>query len=81
MIFKNINKLLDEEKIQKIKCKDKKFDPYTQEVLLQEESEQPEDTVIEILQEGYMHDGKVIRHAKVKISKSKEGKEKCQKKK
>ena len=47
------------------------------EALMQEESDQEEGIVIEEFQKGYSLNGKVIRHAKVKVSKGKkkEGKE------
>ena len=45
-----------------------KFDPYLHEVLLKEKSDQPEDTILEVLQKGYKIKDKIIRHAKVKIS-------------
>ena len=49
-----------------------KFDPYKHEVLMQVESEQPDDIILEELQKGYTMNGKVIRYAKVKISKHRE---------
>ena len=45
------------------------FDPTLHEAVLREEStEQPEDVVIEELQRGYHLNGKVLRHALVKVS-------------
>ncbi len=69
MIFKNLHKILDEERVEPIKSIGQKLDPYKHEVLMQTESDQPEDTIIEELQKGYTMNGKVIRYAKVKISK------------
>lgn len=71
MIFKNLHKVLDEEKVQPIKAIGQKFDPYKHEVLLQTESEEPEGTILEELQKGYTMNGKVIRYTKVKISNGK----------
>jgi len=69
MIFKNLHKILDEERVVPIKSVGQKFDPYKHEVLLQAESDKPDDIIIEELQKGYTMNGKVIRYAKVKISK------------
>ncbi|MBW3011874.1 nucleotide exchange factor GrpE [Candidatus Woesearchaeota archaeon] len=44
------------------------FDPYLHEVLLKENNEAEEGTIIEVIQKGYMLNDKVIRHTKVKIS-------------
>jgi molecular chaperone GrpE len=47
-----------------------KFDPKLHEVLMAEEKEGIEkDTIIEVLQKGYLQNGKVIRPAKVKVAK------------
>ncbi len=69
MIFKNLHKILHEERVEPIKAVGQKLDPYKHEVLLQAESDQPDDIIIEELQKGYTMNGKVIRYAKVKISK------------
>ena len=73
MISKNLHKVLDEEHVKAIPAVGQKLDPYKHEVLLQTESEKPEDTIIEELQRGYMMNGKVIRYSKVKVSKPKIG--------
>ncbi|PIN75000.1 nucleotide exchange factor GrpE [Candidatus Woesearchaeota archaeon CG10_big_fil_rev_8_21_14_0_10_37_12] len=72
MIFKNLHKVLDEEQVMPIKSVGEKFDPYKHEVLLQVESEEPENIILEELQKGYTMNGKVIRYAKVKVSKGKQ---------
>lgn len=71
MIFKNLHKVLDEEKVEPINAIGQKLDPYKHEVMLQVESDKPEDTVLEELQRGYTMNGKVIRYARVKVSKGK----------
>jgi len=68
MIYHNLSKSLLEEGIKPIHAMHEKFDPYKHEVLSKVDGEK-EDIVLEEIQKGYtMHD-KVIRHAKVKISK------------
>jgi len=70
MIFRNLHKILDEERVEPIKTVGEKFDPYKHEVMLQVESDQPDDVIVEELQKGYTMNGKVIRYSKVKISKN-----------
>ena len=69
LIFKNLHKVLAEEKVAPIKSIGEKLDPYRHEVLLQVESDAPEETILEELQKGYLMNGRVIRYAKVKVSK------------
>jgi len=71
LIYSQLFSVLKEEGLSHIECKGKKFDPYTQEVLLQEKSEK-DNIVLEELQKGYLLNGKVIRTAKVKIGKKEE---------
>jgi molecular chaperone GrpE len=47
---------------------DGKFDPHTQEALLSQPSDQPEGTVIQVLQKGYKLGDRVLRPARVVIS-------------
>src|SRR3989344_3173371 len=46
-----------------------KFDPAIHEAVMQGESDSPPDTIIEIIEGGYTLGGKVIRPAKVRVSK------------
>lgn len=72
--YNELMNVLRAEGIKEIKTIGNVFDPYKHEVLLQEESDKPEGTVLEELQKGYMINDKVLRHAKVKIAKKKGGK-------
>ena len=69
LISKNLHKVLAEEKVEPIHCMGKMCDPYHHEVLMQVESESPEGEILEELQKGYKMNGRVIRYAKVKVSK------------
>jgi len=51
-----------------IEANGKKFDPYMHEVLMKEDNEKEDGTVLEDIQKGYSLNGKVIRHSKVKVS-------------
>jgi len=68
LIYSNFFSILEENGLQKIDCTGK-FDPYKQEVLLTEESEEEPETILEELQSGFILNGEVIRNAKVKVSK------------
>jgi len=70
MIFSEIFTMLEKEGLRKINAEGK-FDPHFHEVLLKEESDKEEDTVLEELQKGYMLGDKVLRYTKVKVSKGK----------
>ena len=71
IIFKNLHKIIDDEHVEPIKSVGEKVDPFKHEVILQTESDKPEDTIIEELQKGYQMNGKVIRYSKVRASKGK----------
>lgn len=69
-IQNQIIEFLKKEGIEEIKSTDEKFDPSTMEVVEEVEVEEKEHgEVIEELQKGYKMNDKVIRPAKVKISK------------
>jgi len=68
LIYTQLFSVLREEGLQHIECEGRQFNPYTQEVLLQQESDK-DNIVLEELQKGYTLNGKVIRTAKVKIGK------------
>jgi molecular chaperone GrpE len=70
MILSHLYDMLKEHGIKPIEAEGKIFDPHCHEALMQvEDSNFPEHTVIEELQKGYLLHERVIRTAKVKISK------------
>ncbi len=69
LIYSQLLSILENEGIRQIETVGKKFDPYLHEALMQERSEEEENTVIEEFQKGYYLKDKVIRHSKVKVSK------------
>lgn len=71
MIFAQFISTLENEGLQIIKTEDK-FNPELHEAILTEESDKVDNTILEELQRGYMLNNKVIRYARVKVSKSKE---------
>lgn len=74
MIYAELFSVLENAGLKKIDAEGKMFDPYLHEALMQQEVDGEEGIVIEEFQKGYMLDGNVIRHSKVKISKKKKAK-------
>ena len=74
MIYEQLQSSLSKEGVSEIKCLNEQFDPLKEQALVQEEKDDvDENTVLEILQKGYMLKDRVLRTATVKISKKKEG--------
>lgn len=71
MIYNKLSKLLESQGVKPIKAKGEKFDTFKHEVLCTQESDEEEDIVVEEIQKGYEMNGKIIRYAKVKITKAK----------
>jgi molecular chaperone GrpE len=72
LIYSQIITTLENNGLEPIKTLGGKFDPRIHEALLVEETEQEPNTITEELQKGYSLYDKVIRPAKVKISKKKQ---------
>ncbi|PIR79754.1 MAG: nucleotide exchange factor GrpE [Candidatus Levybacteria bacterium CG10_big_fil_rev_8_21_14_0_10_35_13] len=68
MIYAQLKEVLQDEGIEEINARGQ-FNPELHEALLTEESNKAQGTILEQLQKGYKIGGRVIRHAKVKISK------------
>ena len=72
LIYKDLMAVLGEEGLKPIKAVGEKLDPYKHEVIMTViDNGLQEDTVLEELEKGYMLGSKVIRTAKVKVSKVK----------
>ena len=71
MINSKIGSILSKYKISKIDSLDKEFNPSYHEALLQQESDKEVGIIIEEYEKGYLYDDKIIRHAKVVVSKGK----------
>ena len=76
MIYEQLISSLNKEGVEEIKCLNEEFDPSKEQAVCQEEKDDvKENTVLEILQKGYMLKDRVLRTATVKVSKKKEKKE------
>lgn len=70
IIYKDLMAVVGKEGLKPIKAVGEKFDPYLHEVTMTViDDGLPEDTILEELERGYMLGSKVIRTAKVKVSK------------
>ena len=72
LIYAQLITILEEEGIKAIKAKGEQFNPELHEALLQEDSKQKRNIILEELQRGYTLNDKVIRPTKVKLSKGTE---------
>ncbi len=69
MIEKRMQNILEKENVEPIEAKGKRFDPFQHEVMgFEERDDCEENVVLEVLQEGYVYEGKILRPAKVKVS-------------
>jgi molecular chaperone GrpE len=68
LIHSQLMQLLHQNNVLPIETVGRKFDPYHHEALMKVPSELPADTIIEEFQKGFTMHGKVLRHAKVKVS-------------
>ena len=69
-LHKQITKIFKEQGIEPIQSLNKPFDHNYHEVVLQQESDKPEKTILEEIQKGYTLKGHVLRHTKVIIAKN-----------
>jgi molecular chaperone GrpE len=70
MIYSDLKAVLEGHGLKPIQSVGEKFDPYLHEAVLQSvDNGHEEDTVLEEIQRGYTLNMKVIRYAKVRVSK------------
>ena len=68
-LYKQLVEVLKQQGVARMEVLGQEFDPTLHEAVLREEStEHPEDVVTEELQRGYHLNGRVLRHAMVKVS-------------
>ncbi len=68
LIYSQFFNVLEDNGVESIKTDDEMFDPYYHEALMKMASDLPENMIIEEFQKGFLLNGTVIRHSKVKIS-------------
>jgi len=74
LIHSQLLQVLQQNHVIAMETMGKKFDPYHHEALMKAPSELPAGTIMEEFQKGFIMHGKVLRHAKVKISSGQEQK-------
>jgi molecular chaperone GrpE len=67
LVHRSLGDLLAKEGLAEIDTEGK-FDPHVQEALLSQPSDQPEGTIIEVVQKGYKLGDKVLRPARVVVA-------------
>lgn len=74
MVFKQFRDVLEKFGIKPFKADGEPFDPAMHDAMMQVETgEVPENTVVQVFQDGYLYHEKVLRHAKVGVSKKPAG--------
>jgi len=70
LVYKQLRDVLEKHGIQPFKAAGESFDPAKHDAMMQVESaDVPANTVVQVFQEGYLYHDKVLRHAKVGVSK------------
>lgn len=76
MLAAKFAKMLSDEGVTRMEVLGKKFDPYLHDVISHVDSEKPLGEIVQVVQNGYNLNGKVIRHAVVVVSNGKKEREK-----
>ncbi len=70
LVYKQLHDVLEKFGITSFSAKGEPFDPAKHDAVMQEVTEEaPENTVVKVFQEGYLYHDKVLRHARVAVSK------------
>ena len=70
MVYKQLQNVLGQHGLVKIEALHKEFDPNHHEVIATVESDMDEDTIVEVVLEGYILNDKVVRPSKVIVAKA-----------
>lgn len=70
LIYSQLVQMLEDNGVEPINPQPgEKFNAFEHEALLAEKSDKEENSILEVMQKGYRVNGKVLRHAKVKVAK------------
>ncbi len=79
LVYKQLCDVLEKFGVTRFSAEGEPFDPAKHEALMQvAAADVPENTVVQVLQDGYLYHEKVLRHAKVGVSKKPDGSEKSE---
>ncbi len=70
LIQQQLNDVLARRGIKEIEAKGQSFNPELHEAIMQVQSDQPENTVVDIVQKGYMIQDRILRPARVTVAKA-----------
>lgn len=68
LIYKQFTSVLEKYKVTEIPALNEEFNPEFHNAVMQVEDEENAGKVVEVLQKGYIRDGKVLRYAMVKVA-------------
>jgi len=70
LVYKQLRDVLEKYGVKPFKAAGEPFDPAKHDAMMQvETADAPANTVVQVFQEGYLYNDKVLRHAKVGVSK------------
>ena len=73
LVYKQLRDALEKFGIKSFDAEGQPFDPARHDALIQIVTDEvPENTVVQVIQEGYLYNDKILRHAKVGVSKKPE---------
>jgi molecular chaperone GrpE len=74
LVYKQFRDVLEKFGIKAFVAEGEQFDPAKHDAVMQEMTDQvPENTVVQVLQDGYLYYDKVLRHAKVSVARKPNG--------
>ncbi len=74
LVLKQFREVLEKFGVKQFSSEGEPFDPARHEAMMQVIADEfPENTVAQVIQDGYLYHEKVLRHAKVGVSKKQEG--------
>jgi molecular chaperone GrpE len=74
LVYKQLREALEKFGVRQFGAAGEPFDPARHDAMMQVATDEvPENTVVQVLQDGYLYHEKVLRHAKVGVSKKQDG--------
>jgi molecular chaperone GrpE len=75
IVYKQLRDVLEKFGVKQFAAEGEPFDPARHDAMMQVVTDEvPENTVVQVMQDGYLYHEKVLRHAKVGVSKRPDGK-------
>jgi molecular chaperone GrpE len=74
LVYKQLREVLEKFGVKQFGAAGEPFDPAQHDAMMQVFTDEvPENTVVQVMQDGYLYHEKVLRHAKVGVSKKQDG--------